>query len=95
MVDCDLTDGYLDLITPRLNQLELIDISFNHFAPDSLLNFILAINRMKGSELTLRTLNLAGNDLNTSSERKLATAITELLLVKRSLVHLDLSLTNL
>ena len=72
LVDCQLTDGYLDLLTARLNQFELIDISFNNFSADGILNLILAINRLKNSELKLRSLALAGNDLKTSSERSLA-----------------------
>ena len=94
LVKINLYDPHLDLITPRLNHVELVDISFNRFNPDSLMNFVNSINRVPNRDLALRTLSLAGNSLKTSSERLLATAMIELLL-KRAIVHLDLSLTDL
>ena len=71
LVASGLSDQNLDSISARLPVLELVDLSFNNFQPDSLLNFILAVNRVPKTEMGLRTLSFKGNSLRTSSERLL------------------------
>ena len=93
LVGQHLVDQHLDLLAVRLLQLDHLDIGFNKFEPDSLLNFLLAINRTSKKEIKLRSLSLAGNSLKTSSERYLAQTLLKLL-IKPALVHLDLSLTQ-
>ena len=89
-----LKDFHLDLVADRLKMLDYIDISYNEFNADSLLNFLRSINRIPNEELKLRWLNLAGNTLRTSSQRNLAQTMIELLL-KPAIVHLDLTETDL
>lgn len=72
LVSVDLADVHIESVINRLNQLEALNLGFNRFSPDFLLNFILAINRVNNNELSLRNLSLAGNSLQTSSERQLA-----------------------
>ena len=92
----DLDDSQLPHILDRIHQLEVLDISFNNFRPQTLHNFIIQINRRRNSEMCLSWFSLKGNQMKgkSSFDVQLQRALSDLIL-KPYLQHLDLGLTNL
>ena len=72
-----------------------MDISFNQFTTQGLLAFIQTMNKFRKKDVNLRSLSLAGNDLeNADSARTLVDTLEDLFL-KPFLQHLDLALTGI
>ena len=92
LVKSNLCDGHLESILNSILHIELLDISFNKFTTDGIVEFLLNINKKPNSHMNLRSINLAGNTLkDAESEIRLQRGLVELL-QKLYIQHVDLSL---
>ena len=80
LVKSNLRDGHLESILSSIMHIELLDISFNNFTTDGIVEFLLSINKVPNSQMNLRSLSLAGNTLkDAESELRLQRGLVELL----------------
>ena len=92
LVKSNLRDGHLESILNSILHIELLDISFNNFTTDGIVEFILNINKKPNHLMNLRSINISGNSLkDADSEIRLQRGLVELL-QKLYIQHVDLSL---